>query len=239
MLISFSGMDGSGKSTQIEQLQLELSNAGRTVRCLAFWDNVVAFRHLRAGFSHKFLHSDGRVGSPERPANRNDKNARKWYLTILRSMLYVCDAVRLRRAVSAAMNGSDDVVIFDRFIYDQLATLPLDNALGREYVRVILKIVPSPDVAFLLDAEPESARARKPEYPVDFLHQYRASYLQLRDLAGLTVIAPMPLEDVHEAIVHAVANTGRTPNMNTSTASAEDLDLLAEFHANVGMEHGD
>lgn len=238
MLISFSGMDGSGKSTQIERLRSDLSNAGRSVRCLAFWDNVVAFRHLRAGFSHKFLHSDGQVGSPERPANRNDKNARKWYLTILRSILYLCDAVRLRRAVSDAMKGDDDVLIFDRFIYDQLATLPLDNVLGREYVRLILKIVPSPDVALLLDAEPEAARARKPEYPVDFLHQYRASYLQLSDLAGLTVIAPMALESVHEAIVDAVANRGPAP-IHRLIESKEPLKTPAEFPVNVGMEHAD
>ena len=30
-------------------------------------------------------------------------------------------------------------------------------------------IVPRPDVAYLLDADPEAARARKPEYPVDFM----------------------------------------------------------------------
>src|SRR5450631_2277654 len=100
ILISFSGIDGAGKSTQIEKLCAYLSQEGLPVTRLAFWDNVVAFSGLRAGFSHKFLHSDGAVGAPGKPANRNDKNTQKWYLTIARSILFLSDAVNLRRVVT-------------------------------------------------------------------------------------------------------------------------------------------
>src|SRR5690242_1484890 len=82
ILISFSGVDGTGKSTQIEKLCAVLSASGLTPLRLEFWNNVVAFPQMRANFSHKVLKSDGRVGAPDQPANRNDKNARKWYLTL-------------------------------------------------------------------------------------------------------------------------------------------------------------
>lgn len=204
VLISFSGIDGSGKSTQIEKLCARLSDAGLTVKQLAFWDNVVAFAGLRAGFSHKFLHSEGGVGAPETPVQRNDKNARTWYLSLARTVLYLSDALNLRRVVTRARRGNVDVIVFDRYIYDQLATLPLEHPLARAYTRWMLRFAPPPTVAYLLDADPEAARARKPEYPVDFLHQYRSSYLRLRELAGLTLIDPMPPDEVHEAILRGL-----------------------------------
>jgi thymidylate kinase len=202
LLISFSGIDGAGKSTQIEKLCEYLSEAGLPVTRLAFWDNVVAVPGLRASFSHKFLHSDGVVGAPGKPANRNDKNAQKWYLTIARSVLFLTDAMNLRRVVRKTRSKNSGVIVFDRYIYDQLATLPLHRSVARAYARLLLRIAPAPDIAYVLDAIPEAARERKPEYPLDFMHKYRSSYLRLRDIAGLTLIAALSKSEVHRAITN-------------------------------------
>src|SRR5579859_3377467 len=43
LLVSFSGVDGSGKSTQIEHLRRCLSAQGYSLKLLAFWDDVVVF----------------------------------------------------------------------------------------------------------------------------------------------------------------------------------------------------
>ena len=105
------------------------------------------------------------------------------------------------------------MIVFDRFIYDQLATLPLHTRTGRSYARMVLGIVPKPDVAYLLDAEPEVARQRKPEYPLDFLYVYRNSYLQLRDLAGLALIPPQDQQQVHAAIMQKLTRCAQIPEI--------------------------
>ena len=200
VLISFSGIDGAGKSTQIAKLLHRMRDAGLVVRQLTFWDDVAVFSRFRADVSHKFLHGEGGIGTPENPVNRNDKNVRAWYLTLPRCVLHLLDSVQLRRKLRTARAKSPDVIICDRYIFDQLATLPLERPWARAYARLLLKVAPIPHVPYLLDVDPEIARARKPEYPLDFMHQYRASYLRLRDIGGMVLINSMSPDAVHEAI---------------------------------------
>ena len=201
ILITFSGIDGAGKSTQIEKLRSYFLNAGVPVRELTFWDNVVMFPRLRSGFSRVVLQSDGSIGTPEKPAARNDKNAQSWPLLVGRACLYLFDIINLRRIVREARSQNAGVVIFDRYIYDQLAAMPMSSWLARTYARVLLKLSPRPDLSYVLDAIPEVARARKPEYPVEFMHQQRRSYMLLRTFAPLQVIPSADPEEVHAAIL--------------------------------------
>lgn len=206
VLISFSGIDGAGKSTQIEKLREYLIKENIPVHILTFWDNVVLFSSLRSGFSRKVLQSDGQIGTPEKPANRNDKNSRSWPLLVGRSLLHLLDVFQLRRIVQKTRAAGVGVVIFDRYMYDQLAALPLENRLARMYAKLVLSVTPKPDISYLLDAVPEEARARKPEYPLEFMKQYRSSYLKLRQMAPLSLIAAAGPDDVHAAILARLKN---------------------------------
>ena len=204
LLISFSGLDGSGKSTQIENLTRHIHSLGLKTIHLAFWDDVVVGTKYREGFVHKVYKSEKGIGAPGKPVNRRDKNVRKWYLSVARHGLYLLDALHLCEVVARARRGRPDVVIVDRYIYDQLANLPLDNAVSRNFAKFVHAFVPRPDVAYLLDADVEAARARKPEYPVEFMHKSRAAYMKLAGLLGtLTVIPPLGLEDAKAAVVQA------------------------------------
>ena len=190
ILISFSGMDGAGKSTQIENLKSVAEQHGLKVTILTFWDNVVMLSRYREGFVQKVFKSESGIGAPGKPVNRRDKNVRGWHMNLVRHGLYSLDAAHLPVVIARARREGADLIIMDRYIHDELANLPLQNRLTRSFVRTVAGLVPKPDIAFVLDADPDQAYARKPEYPLDFLHKVRAAYLDLANLLGTITVVP-------------------------------------------------
>jgi thymidylate kinase len=200
-ILSFSGIDGAGKSTQICALQNWLRQTGLSVTLVTFWDDVVAFPGFREYVSHKAFKGDQGIGSPEKPLNRRDKNVVSSPVTAMRFCLYFADAINVCRKVRQLKKSDADVVIFDRYIYDELANLPLRRWPARAFARLLSNLVPRPDVAYLIDADPVAALARKPEYPLEFLRCNREAYLDVARLTGaITVIEPLPIADAESRI---------------------------------------
>jgi thymidylate kinase len=199
-VFSFSGIDGAGKSTQIDQLRHYLQQVGQRVTVYTFWDDVVAFSKLREGMSLSLFRGERGVGSPDRPVRRRDKNVSSGFVVAFRLLLYTLDVLRLCMTTHRASAADVDVIIFDRYIYDELANLPLRRRLIRFYIRLLLRFTPKPDIAFLVDAEPEAACARKPEYPLDFVRRNREAYLRLARIAGITVLPTGSIEQAGASI---------------------------------------
>lgn len=200
-LITFSGIDGAGKTTQIERLSTTLEERGLRVLCLSFWEHVAIWSNFRAGVGHHSI---------DRPSTRlpqlhfspkNNKHVRKWYLTVARSGFYLCDIGRLQALLSRYSREKYDVLIFDRYIYDQLANIYSQSFAARAYSKLLLNLTPVPDLAFIVDASPTDAFTRKPEYPLDFVYRNRRSFLHLREIhPSLIVIPSAGVEDVAQEV---------------------------------------
>jgi thymidylate kinase len=226
LLISFSGVDGSGKSTQIENLRSALQAAGLSTTLLAFWDNVVVGVKYREGFVHKVYKSERGIGAPGKPVHRRDKNMRGWHLTFARHFLYLLDALNLNRVLRRERaKHNADVIILDRYIFDELSNLNLQNRLSRAFVKIVQRLVPSPDIAYLLDADPVAAHARKPEYPLEFMKQCRRAYFELASLLGsITVIPALSLPEARLAVLRSaeqkLSSFGSSVDLISGTVSA-------------------
>jgi Thymidylate kinase len=189
LIVGFSGIDGAGKSTQIEKLKAHSEENGLSVEIVSFWDRVATLKGVRESAGHTIFKGDKGVGSPSAPINRRDKNVRSFPMTLLRLGLYLCDALSARKATRRAQRSGRDLVVFDRTIYDELANLDLQKGMYRKYAQFIAKL------------DPAQARARKPEYPIDFLILNRQSYLTLsRTIGGIFVVPALPVEEVEQIV---------------------------------------
>src|SRR5262252_9510191 len=64
LIVSFSGIDGAGKSTQIADLIARFREAGVSVRLIEFWDEIAAFRRLREAMGRAFFRGETGRGAP-------------------------------------------------------------------------------------------------------------------------------------------------------------------------------
>jgi thymidylate kinase len=216
VLISFSGIDGAGKSTQIANLCAFLEAAGLRVQIVTFWDDVVVLRSLRESAGHRIFRGDRGVGSPQAPIRRRDKNVRSPLMTLVRLGLYTLDAMAFARAVRRTRSSGCDVVIFDRCLHDELANLNLRFLLNRIFVRAAMRIVPRLDLSLFLDADPDQAHHRKPEYPLDFVRANRMAYVRLSEFVGdIVVIPPLPLQQARNAVIRQVLGRFFSPGPET------------------------
>lgn len=216
-LISFSGIDGAGKTTQIEYLSAFLKQQGLRVLRLSFWDDVAVWSKMRAGVGDRTSDSRHAHRTAEGSFSpRNNKHVRKWYLSVARAGFYMLDVTRLHRLLASEQVSNADVVIFDRYIYDQIANINSPSFATRGYSKMLLKLTPVPDLAFVLDASPDAAFARKPEYPLEFMHRNRRAFLRLQELAPrLTVISDARPEDVRSEIIFHVGRSRLAERVST------------------------
>jgi hypothetical protein len=69
-----------------------------------------------------------------------------------------------------------------------------------------LRLTPKPDVAYIVDADPQAAHLRKPEYPLEFVRTNRDAYISLSRLVrSITVLAPLCVEETASRIKESIS----------------------------------
>jgi thymidylate kinase len=210
MLITFSGLDGAGKSTLIEWLRGELERRARRVAVFHMNDHVGVYAYLRA-IRDRLLApraADASRGSmspaPVRRRLVAFRNALIWNKA-LRRLLYPIDLAVFWAYRLYVEKVRGHVLIMDRYFYDSL--VDVSNGRRSRWVRLLARLTPTPDVAVFLDISPEESYARKGEYSVEYLRarwqHYRtvapwvrtALVLENRDLANTQRILARALEE--------------------------------------------
>jgi thymidylate kinase len=204
MLITFSGLDGAGKSTLVRWLQQTLEHQNRRVVVFHMNDHVGVYAYLR-----QLRNQLG--GAPPSPpprgaggvsALRRVRDALLWG-KLLRRVIYPLDLLLflVYRLYHEWIRRR--VVIMDRYFYDTL----VDVADGRHWggLRLLQRLTPTPDVAVLLDVGPEESYARKRDYPVEYLRDrwlaYRTVFPWVR---GALVLRNDDLHAAQQAVARLV-----------------------------------
>ena len=220
MLITFSGLDGAGKSTLIKWLQTSLEREGRSVAVLHMNDDVGVYAYARWA-RNALLRLLGREApaplphgsdplDPARSGNRSRlkrairriRYAVLWSET-LRRCIYPIDLLIFTLYRLACEKLTKRVFIMDRYFYDTL--VDLSESGPSPWNRLLAAFTGTPDIPVLLDVPPERAFGRKGEYTVEYLRRRWTAYQTVLGWVPSAVTIPnVDLEQAKAALWRAV-----------------------------------
>ena len=173
MLITFSGLDGAGKTTQLNLFAQYLKGNNIKYISMQMHDDVSVSTFLRKIFKRKL--NETITHNKTGKIYRYDKNKKDSKLVFMRKIAYIIDLITfiIKKAYYEKVRGR--LILMDRYIYDSIANL--FNTKSELYTSFMLRIIPQPNITLFLDTEPKTAYQRKPEYPSEFYSERKEAYL--------------------------------------------------------------
>ena len=164
-LISFEGLDQSGKQTQAERLLAAVRESGRRSQFLSFPDY------------------DTSIGAEIGRALRGERD----YAADVMQLLYIANRYEYRRTIEQWL-AAGDVVVCDRYLASSIGYGEAQG-LDAEWLQTIQRHLPQPALTVLLDIPPDASLARKQrdrdryEQDLQLLARVRESYLRQAEQA--------------------------------------------------------
>lgn len=187
MLITFSGLDGSGKSTLVDFLKQSLEKENQKVAVSHMNYDIGLYSAIRFLRNKTNGHTSAHASETHRPCELAYQNkfrsrmAKLRYMLVwnksLRFMVYPIDVLMFLCYRFYVEKVNRQVLIMDRYFYDTL--VDVTGARRSFRLRFLSWLTPTPTLSVYLDISPEKAFARKNEYSVDYLNQRRLSYHKL------------------------------------------------------------
>lgn len=195
-MISFMGLDGSGKSTSIDYAYAQLKERGYKVEIVRAAYVIVFLRGI-VHLGKKLLmkkESDPFSGDYKAYLDSLRKNANKGgayrifsFLTTIEFKLQIFFKIRLKRLFGTTL-------LVDRYIYDNVVTYAANLDLGEDYMRKTMdgkwKHAPRPDKIIYIKTPVEVCCSRKDDIPDPLYLKIREPrYETVAKMYNATVIA--------------------------------------------------
>lgn len=187
-IISISGLDGSGKSTQLELLRKQFESHGKKV----FYFHAIHFSIAN------IFNKNKEVGSSKGVTEAG------WLKIILRILAMRIDIWRFAKLKHSLTTEGYDFILSDRFFYDSAINLAF--LMHKKTPSGIEKKMPRSDIAFYLKTDPEAIMKRKraPEQGFAYLEAKKLLYDMYAPLWNMTTIDGDDLtENISEKITAA------------------------------------
>lgn len=195
LLVTFAGIDGSGKTTLAKNLAKWLSRNG--LECRYTYCGLVPVLLRPIIFIGQTLFLRGRdifadygdYSGAKSKAIKKSPFLATIYQRLLLFDYYMQVFIKIKLPLMRGKN-----IICDRYIYDTLVTnLAVDFGYSEAKMERTLKrffrFLPRPGLAFLVDVPAETAFGRKKDTPsVEYVRQRRTAYLRLAEFCGMTII---------------------------------------------------
>lgn len=177
-LITISGVDGSGKSTQLQLLKEKLEQEGNRV----FYFHAIEFS-LANRLSRILKGQKTFTPGAEKAITKASR-----FSLCLRKTFLLIDILRFKCLMRKLRRQSYDYIISDRYFYDSaINILYLSKKTDSLYAE---KLIPHPDHAFYMQITVEEImkRDRVPEQGIDYLRDKITLFEQKKDVFGLISI---------------------------------------------------
>jgi thymidylate kinase len=217
VLITFSGLDGAGKTTLIHWLRTTLEQQDRSVAVYHMNDEVGLYAYARAlrdrlrgqprpqrGGGAGMEHPQASRSARTAREHRSESRLRQLRYTIvwnkpLRRLLYPVDLLIFLGYRLWIEGIQQKILVMDRYFYDSLVDVADDDSWG--LLRLLERITPVPDVPIFLDVNPEVASRRKNEHTLAYLRCRWAAYREVFQWVGPTVkLTDLPLTAAQSAL---------------------------------------
>jgi thymidylate kinase len=207
VLVTLSGTHGTGKSTNAGKCYYLLNKQGLRFSYLRHQDllDPLGFILRRAAriLGYKSTTALERI-APVRVISS------AYYLFIY--LPFLAGGIRVRKLLGYS-------TVADRYLYDLMAG-SWGNGMSVPLEKLLLRIVPRPDVSFVFDADVKRIIADRPEHTFEYIMNEKAQYSKLVGAFGLTrVSTDDPPEAVWKSILHDIevafsrADRGRRPGL--------------------------